>query len=181
MNEGVVKALEPNITPVRFWGKECSRCGCHVRFLRNKGCVRCHKRTVDRNRAKKAQIEGHPRREYILRLGRERMKRLRSDPEYRKLETDGDRERYQNNEGYRSKKIKRVVERERQMHKRSLGGVFDKETCKIYEEARRSGLTVDHIIPLNGNGVCGLHVPWNLQLLTRSENSRKGNKVCSAM
>lgn len=40
------------------------------------------------------------------------------------------------------------------------------------------GFEVDHVIPLRGKDVCGLHTPANLQVLTRAENARKGNKVC---
>lgn len=36
---------------------------------------------------------------------------------------------------------------------------------------------VDHIIPLRSSVVCGLHVPWNLRVVTRSYNARKYNMI----
>lgn len=43
----------------------------------------------------------------------------------------------------------------------------------IYAEASARGLTVDHILPLRGKLVSGLHVEHNLRVIRSSENDRK--------
>lgn len=45
----------------------------------------------------------------------------------------------------------------------------------IYIKAFETGMTVDHIIPLRGETVSGLHVENNLRLIPMLENVRKSN------
>ena len=50
------------------------------------------------------------------------------------------------------------------------------EEIANFYKACPKGLEVDHIIPLQGKYVSGLHVLNNLQYLTKSQNSSKGNR-----
>lgn len=39
---------------------------------------------------------------------------------------------------------------------------------------------VDHIEPVQGRTSCGLHVPWNMRVITKDENRRKSNTLIAA-
>ena len=75
-----------------------------------------------------------------------------------------------------------LAQRKAALLRRTPGWADFKEIELIYEHcdylSRLTGTphNVDHIYPLQGKNVSGLHVHQNLQILTQQENFRKGNR-----
>lgn len=63
----------------------------------------------------------------------------------------------------------------KQVVRRATPKWVDKKELKRWVSERPDGYGIDHILPLQGELVSGLNVPWNLQYLTLSENSAKFN------
>lgn len=49
--------------------------------------------------------------------------------------------------------------------------------AKLMSDYLGQAMEVDHIVPLQGKNVSGLHVPWNLQVMSKVGNCQKKNKL----
>lgn len=78
---------------------------------------------------------------------------------------------YSNKEDY----IARNANRRASLKQRTPKWADLEKIKSIYQE-RPEGFHVDHIIPLQGGKVSGLHVPENLQYLKAEDNIKKSNK-----
>lgn len=85
------------------------------------------------------------------------------------------RRHYVENKAYYKAKKQRRDYREKQSTPKWLQP-HHKWIMEQYYKACVPGFEVDHIVPLNGELVSGLHVPWNLQILSSIDNRAKSNR-----
>jgi 5-methylcytosine-specific restriction endonuclease McrA len=79
------------------------------------------------------------------------------------------------NSKYRASKLKAIPRWLTSFHLEQIESLY--KLSKTVEKLTKVKHHVDHIIPLQGETVSGLHVPWNLRIITASENSSKKNKL----
>ena len=79
-------------------------------------------------------------------------------------------------DGIRCSKRRRAVKWHARVYVATPPWAETKEIYAIYRKARAQGQVVDHIIPLFGAYVCGLHTPDNLRIVSAELNQAKSNQ-----
>lgn len=166
-------------------GKPCKNGHSTSRYTKTGHCVECSKTKCAKYLSKnKERIYEHNRnfskqyykenREVILTKNREfrnehpeivKKWRKKSQPAYLKKHQKANKGLYQYYDAKRrAKKLK------------ATPSWADLKGIKNFYKNCPEGYHVDHIVPLQNDLVCGLHVENNLQYLTKEENLSKGNK-----
>jgi ribosomal protein L37E len=158
--------------------KPCKRCGEKLKWTLPGHCTKC-----SLERVKKYRAENHEHTKKIRRVKTEVLEKLGVFIKKGKRYEDDPKPRF--NKGRSSRNHNTALDRVKKAN--AIPKWVDKEHLKLirgfYREAHKKHFEtgvlheVDHIIPLNGKNVCGLHVHWNLRVVTKTENKKKLNKV----
>ena len=147
-----------------YTGEPCIRGHVSERITNNGGCVSCAKeRPVPKTHA--ANVRRYKRR------NKDKVKTYQQEYQQR-LEVKARRAATQKYREYLKSRSDSFVT------SLDLKDEIDAVYLECQKKTKETGMLhhVDHIIPLKGKNVCGLHVPWNLQVLPSQENLSKSNK-----
>jgi 5-methylcytosine-specific restriction endonuclease McrA len=172
-----------------FTGKPCVR--GHLALRKTKGvCVECMKEDWMIDNAKRAE---KPKSEASKAAGRRYYERNKEMVKARAAARPNDEKRTHklahkaNNPEYYKALTSVRKRRHRSATPKWVTPEQKQAMREMYLSAQRlTKLTgeryvVDHIIPLINPDVCGLHLPWNLQVMTQEENLKKSNKLLDTL
>lgn len=180
---------------MHYEGVECRKCGSTLRYTSNDRCVSCHRAKVKRHRDKyplrhrmrNAQWvaeNAQKRAEYTRRYRELNREQLRAKAlERRNKDPEAARASYTRWAKANPEKHAARAARYKTQRLGATPAWSDKSACDRFyalaaelEAAFGVEMHVDHVIPLRGRLVCGLHVPENLQVVTGEYNVRKRNR-----
>lgn len=162
--------------------RPCPQGHMSERSVKRAGCPICG---LERSRAYKEANKdrlNEKRKEY---LAKNPGKRLEWQRDWTSKNKDRVKERRQKwlDNGGRARKALLQVQRDKAIKIATPSNISNDQLLPLYKKAaqltKKTGTShqVDHYYPVKGKTVCGLNVPWNMQVITASENWSKGNKM----
>lgn len=175
-----------------FTGKSCKNGHVNKRFVCSGVCYSCHQRDW------KKQYQKDPSK--VLRKSKEHYARNkeRLSEQHKEWYKHNKDTHLQNMRAYYQNNRDTILRQSREWYKNNPGKSvqyhferklripkwakkdsrisFLYKRCKELNELWGTNMEVDHVIPLRGKNISGLHVWENLQLLDRPINTKKGNR-----
>jgi hypothetical protein len=183
MSNGIEPSYQRLPEDSRFYctGKPCKNGHYSKRYVCNNECVQCRleknaslkeqqKKWADENKDRTSILN---KKRYYRNLEKERARS-------RKKYADNPQRVNETNKKWISKNPKLrtfYAAKSRAELRKRIPAWADMNAIREFYKNCPDGYHVDHIIPLRGKTVCGLHVLNNLQYLPASENQRKFNKL----
>lgn len=144
-----------------FTGKPCKHGHISERLVSSRTCFECKRKYDTNHKEEKSKYDTNHKEE-----------KAKYYIDHKEEKTEYDRKWRKNN----PRKIAAYGARRRSSKLQRTPAWTDLKVISEFYNQCPDGYVVDHVIPLQGKEVSGLHVAENLQYLTSSENSRKSNK-----
>lgn len=188
---GVLKLSEAKKLGLDFYdnGKPCKNGVFGMRKTKQQGkcfCCDCYKELKDiirKRQAKKRRLSGIAPRSLSLQTKQEKKEAYKKWLESNRAKVNEQQRKWRQSNreklrpyqsAYNAIRWKRTSIPLAKLHFEQIVKVYEKRDHKT----KQTGIEhhVDHVVPILGKNICGLHVPWNMQIIPAKQNRIKSNK-----